>query len=60
MLVLYNTVQCTVQHSTACVQVLGVPVGYSSPNTMTDMSSAIKRGDKADNTFTRTHINNEA
>ena len=33
---------------------LGVPVGYSSPNTMTDMSSAIKRGDKAANTFTRT------
>ena len=43
-----------------CVQVLGVPVGYSSPNTMTDMSSAIKRGDKAANTITRTHINNEA
>ena len=37
-----------------------MPVGYSSPNTMTDMSSAIKRGDKAANTFTRTHINNEA
>ena len=54
MLVLYSTVQCTVQHSTACVQVLGVPVGYSSPNTMTDMSSAIKRGDKAANTFTLT------
>ena len=27
---------------------LGVPVGYSSPNTMTDMSSAIKRGEKGD------------
>ena len=54
MLVLYNTVQCIVQHSTVCVQVLGVPVGYSSPNTMTDMSSAIKRGDKAANTFTQT------
>ena len=57
MLVLYSTqysVQySTVQHSTVCVQVLGVPVGYSSPNTMTDMSSAIKRGDKAANTFTQ-------
>ena len=35
-----------------CVQltmlVMGVPVGYSSPNTMTDLSSAIKRGDKGD------------
>ena len=59
MLVLYSTLYSTVQYSTvqcstACVQVLGVPVGYSSPNTMTDMSSAIKRGDKAANTFTRT------
>ena len=28
--------------------VMGVPVGYSSANTMTDLSTAIKRGDKGD------------
>jgi len=27
---------------------LGIPIGFSSPNTMTDMSSAIRRGDKGD------------
>ena len=31
--------------------VMGVPVGYSSANTMTDLSTAIKRGDKGDVTL---------
>ena len=30
------------------MMISGVPVGYSSANTMTDMSSAIKKGDKGD------------
>ena len=30
------------------MMISGVPVGYSSANTMTDMSSAIKQGDKGD------------
>jgi len=35
---------------------LGVPVGYSSPNTMTDMSTAIKKGQKGDATLLRPTI----
>ena len=35
---------------------LGVSVGYSSPNTMTDMSSAIRKGDKGDVTLLRPTI----
>jgi len=34
--------------SECTMMMFGVPVGYSSPNTMTDMSSKIKRGDKGD------------
>ena len=37
---------------------LGIPVGYSSPNTMTDMSSAIKKGDKGDVTLLQPTIIN--
>ena len=40
--------------SECTMMMFGVGVGYSSPNTMTDLSSAIKRGDKAAITFTRT------
>merc|ERR1712130_972629 len=35
---------------------LGVPVGYSSPNTMTDMSTAIKKGQKGDASLLRPTI----
>ena len=35
---------------------LGVPVGYSTPNTMTDMSSAIMKGDKGDVSLLRPTI----
>ena len=34
--------------------VMGVPVGYSSANTMTDLSTAIKRGDKGDGAYENT------
>ena len=36
--------------------ILGVPIGYSSPNTMTDMSTAIKRGQRGDATLLRPTI----
>ena len=40
-----------------CVMItMGVPIGYSSPNTMTDMSTAIKRGQKGDATLLRPTI----
>ena len=35
---------------------LGVPVGFSSPNTMTDVSTAIKRGQKGDATLLKPTI----
>jgi len=35
---------------------LGVPIGYSSPNTMTDLSTAIRRGDKGDATLLKPTI----
>merc|ERR1719342_1734200 len=35
---------------------LGIPVGYSSPNTMTDMSTAIKKGQKGDASLLRPTI----
>ena len=35
---------------------LGIPIGYSSPNTMTDMSTAIKKGQKGDATLLRPTI----
>ena len=36
--------------------VLGVPIGFSSPNTMTDVSTAIKRGQKGDATLLKPTI----
>jgi len=36
--------------------VLGVPIGYSSPNTLTDMSTSIKRGQKGDATLLKPTI----
>jgi len=35
---------------------LGVPIGFSSPNTMTDVSTAIKRGQKGDATLLKPTI----
>ena len=35
---------------------MGVPIGYSSPNTMTDMSTAIKKGEKGDVSLLRPTI----
>ena len=35
---------------------MGVPIGYSSPNTMTDQSTAIKRGEKGDVSLLRPTI----
>jgi len=35
---------------------LGVPIGYSTPNTMTDMSTAIKRGQRGDATLLKPTI----
>eukprot|EP00088_Acartia_fossae_P061730 TRINITY_DN7423_c2_g1_i1.p1 TRINITY_DN7423_c2_g1~~TRINITY_DN7423_c2_g1_i1.p1 ORF type:complete len:710 (-),score=189.52 TRINITY_DN7423_c2_g1_i1:200-2329(-) len=34
--------------SECTMMMFGVPVGYSSPNTMTDMSTKVKRGEKGD------------
>merc|ERR1712106_1077881 len=34
--------------SECTMMMFGVPVGYSSPNTMTDMSTKVKRGQKGD------------
>jgi len=34
--------------SECTMMLFGVPVGYSSPNTMTDMSTKVKRGEKGD------------
>jgi len=34
--------------SECTMMMFGVPVGYSSPNTMTDMSTKVKRGNKGD------------
>jgi hypothetical protein len=35
---------------------MGVKVGYSSPQTLTDQSTAIKRGEKGDLQVLRPHI----